>query len=134
MKQRLPVRKMRIGPPRRGLVIDEAYLAFIRKLPCIVCGAVRYVEAAHVGARGLGQKCSDREALPMCPAHHRTGPDAYHVLGGKSFWKVWGLDRFRLIEEHNRQYEELKNRTRAITAQEKSNDHAENQSRVRRAG
>jgi hypothetical protein len=102
---RMPVRKMRIGPPRKGLVIDEAYLRWIRKLPCICCGTLRYVEAAHVGRRGLGQKCSDREALPICEKHHRTGPEAAHVLGRK-FWAVWGLDRYRLIEEHNREYEQ----------------------------
>jgi hypothetical protein len=104
MPSRLPVRKMRIGPPRKGLVLDESYLAFIRKLPCVVCGSLKWIEAAHVGARGLSQRCSDRQTLPLCPAHHRTGPQAAHVLGRK-FWTVWGLDRYRLIAEHNELYE-----------------------------
>jgi len=49
-------------------------------------------EAAHVGLRGLRQKCSDRETLPLCAEHHRTGPDSHHVLG-KRFWEHHGIDR-----------------------------------------
>ena len=134
MTGRYPVRKIRIGPPRRGLVIDEAYLAWIRKLPCICCGTIFRVEAAHVGRRGLGQKCSDREALPICEKHHRTGPQAIHVLG-RNWWKVWGLSRHQLVLEYNRRYEEFLERTRAITAQERSgNEDGEDHPQIRHAG
>lgn len=104
---RCPVRKVRIGPPRKGLVLDPQYLAFIRKQPCICCGTRKYVEAAHVGVRGLGARCSDREVLPLCSAHHVQGPEAQHVLG-KSFWNHWGLDRSALISTFNEQYEQEK--------------------------
>jgi len=61
-------------------------------------------EAAHVGERGLGQKCSDRETIPLCAAHHRTGPESHHVLG-KKFWQHHGLDRDEIVAELNRLYE-----------------------------
>src|SRR5690242_2726336 len=105
MPNRIPIRRVRIGPPRRGRVQDDAYLAWLRTLPCIACATLRYVEAAHVGPRGISQKCHDRQALPICSEHHWRGAKSVHVLGRK-FWEVWGLDRYRLIAEHNQQYED----------------------------
>ena len=61
-------------------------------------------EAAHIGERGLGHKCSDRETIPLCAEHHRTGPESHHVLG-KSFWKHHGLNKDALVKELNRFYE-----------------------------
>lgn len=112
--------KSRRGPPR-----DRKYLAWIRSQPCFLCAAyyvdaierfnkieLSYVveqggvtEAAHVGRRGLGQKCSDRETLPLCgEMHHRLGPLSHHVLG-KRFWKTHNLDRDSLIVEFNRRFD-----------------------------
>jgi hypothetical protein len=101
---------------------DPDYLAFIRRQPCICCERPdqhtrplftrlrRYMnvnrlltEAAHVGMRGMGQKASDREAIPLCSEHHRTGPDSHHVLGRK-FWSRWGLDRNELIANYQEAY------------------------------
>jgi hypothetical protein len=111
---RTPVRKVRLGPPRRGSEPDEAYKKWIRKFPCILSErfehrTVRYVlsriEAAHVGQRGLGQLCPDRECLPLCVWHHTEGPHSHHVLG-KKFWAHWRLNRFALIAEFNARYEQ----------------------------
>jgi hypothetical protein len=115
MTARTPVRKIRLGGPRRGTEPDEAYLRWIRTQSCVVCSlcAVRvaryaaHMEAAHVGERGLGQKCPDRQAIPLCAYHHRIGPHSNHVLGRK-FWLHWQLDRFELIAKFNRKYEEEK--------------------------
>jgi len=77
---------------------------FPPKWPSEDCHQQTPTEAAHVGERGLGQKCSDRETLPLCMEHHRTGPASHHVLG-KKFWKRWGIDRDSVIAELNRIYE-----------------------------
>lgn len=87
--------------PRRT---DRAYLAWIRKLPCLHCAAtgraVFGCEAAHVkmgiaahGWRehGWGERSHDDHALPLCPASHRTGPDAQHVVGERRFWDRLGI-------------------------------------------
>jgi hypothetical protein len=116
MIARCPVRKVRVGQ-RKGQVVDDAYRAFIRRQACICCGSQKWIECAHVGPRGLGQKCSDYETLPLCPAHHLQGPQSHHVLG-KRFWIIWRLDRFALIGRFNRMYEDFENRTRALTAEE----------------
>ena len=64
-------------------------------------------EAAHVGLRGLRQKCSDRETIPLCAEHHRTGPDSHHVLG-KKFWEHHDMNREAWIAAYNERYEQEK--------------------------
>jgi len=98
--------------PRRGPLRDKKYLAFIAAQSCCVPGyhlmppdQLCLVEVAHVGLRGLGQKCSDRETIPLCAWHHRIGQASVHVLG-KNFWSEWGLDKDALIAKYNRMYEE----------------------------
>ena len=112
----------RRSKPRRGPVIDPDFRAFIRCFGCIVCTAGLLVgqcdawdtyrldrqqrsltECAHVGRRGLGQKCSDRECVPLCRFHHTTGINSHHTLG-KRFWSHHGLSRHALIAELQRLY------------------------------
>lgn len=93
--------------PRRGRILDPKFLKFVRTQPCSVPGCkseFKVIEASHVGIRGLGQKCSDRESLPLCAAHHTWGVLSHHRLG-KSFWRVHRLNRAALIVELNRLYE-----------------------------
>lgn len=100
---------------RKGKRPDKAYLAFIAAQPCIVCLTKAVVanepmrqktrtEVAHVGIRGLMQKCSDLETIPLCAECHRTGPHAQHVLG-RHFWTHHGLDKWALIDGFRRQFE-----------------------------
>jgi hypothetical protein len=75
----------RSNPPER----DWRYLRFIRQFPCVGCGrSGRGVEAMHTGPHGLGQKADDRQALPGCPACHRTGPNALHKIGPVRFQEL----------------------------------------------
>lgn len=105
----------------KGLV-DEDYKAFIGGLACVVCmiqeegkpvprgkrrgySQVTRTEVAHVGVRGLSQKCSDREAIPLCIFHHEHGyPESHHTLG-KKFWEHHGIDRDVLVKFYNDLYE-----------------------------
>jgi hypothetical protein len=89
------------NPPTR----DPKYLAWIRTQPCAVqnCRAC-FVEAAHTGDRGLTQKASDREAIPLCHFHHRSAPTAYHK-GRRAFERAYNLDIPALIQELNQWYE-----------------------------
>ena len=107
----LPVPRFRLKP-RKGQDIDEAYKAFIRSLPCLICGMLRCrqttkTEAAHVGQRGLAQKCSDRETIPLCALHHREGEHAHHRMG-KKFWIHWNLERSEVILRYQRMFERQK--------------------------
>ncbi len=93
----------------KGLV-DVPYKAWIGSLPCVVCLAWESEQrtrttVAHVGDRGLSQKCSDRETLPLCVDHHQEGKYAQHKLG-KRFWSHHDLDRDVLIRLFNERYEQ----------------------------
>jgi hypothetical protein len=78
---------------------DPEYLRWIRSLPCLVCGSTRYIEAAHTGPHGLGQKSPDSSAVPLCTRHHRTGNDSYHKLGPRQFCHVHNLELSAIVKE-----------------------------------
>lgn len=70
-------------------VRDPKYLKFIRLLPCIACGKVRFVrDAMHTGSHGLGQKASDLDALPGCRMCHRE----LHRIGPVRFQAKYRID------------------------------------------
>ena len=77
---------------------SASYLAWLRTLACRFCNAAR-AEPAHTGLRGLGQKASDFEAVPMCRICH----ERYHVHA-LSFWSHFGLDRLQVIRKLNERY------------------------------
>jgi hypothetical protein len=83
-------------PPR-----SRHYLAWIRTLPCFVCGVTRGIEASHTGPHGLGQKSSDYSAIPLCYKHHRTGSDSYHRLGPRQFCEVHNVDIRAIVSRLN---------------------------------
>jgi hypothetical protein len=79
---------------------DERHLAFIRTLPCCICGAIN-TEVAHLrvgsiehGKRstGMAEKPSDRWVLPLCNWHHRR----QHSMPELKFWSEVGIDPFLL--------------------------------------
>lgn len=103
----LPIPRKR-REPRANRHDDPARLAFIRTLPCFICEAYRLLqksktEAAHIGQRGIGQKCSDTEAAPLCAHHHRTGEFSHHRIG-KRFWIFWKVERMEMILKYQRLY------------------------------
>ena len=98
-------------PPRRVVTRrharwpnrDAAYLAWVRTLPCLLCGA--HAEAAHTGHDGgMGFKAADRSAIPLCHRCHRTGPQSYHAIGRRAFAALWCVDFDAVVERLNAQY------------------------------
>jgi len=57
------------------------YLGFVRRHPCCACGSERWVEAAHTGPRGLGQKSDDLQCVPLCAKCHRIESRCLHLVG-----------------------------------------------------
>jgi len=80
---------------------NPRYLQWIRTLPCSVCRTTRWVEAAHTGPHGLGQKSSDLSAIPLCVKHHRAGNDSYHRLGPRKFGEVHQLNVRAIVARLN---------------------------------
>lgn len=94
---------------KRKIGKDPAYLDYIRSLPCCVCvtlGASQtsLTESAHVGPRGMSQKCPDRETLPLCALHHRDGQFSQHAMG-KMFWAHHDLGRDELLAMYQENYD-----------------------------
>lgn len=79
--------------PRR----DPKYLAWIRTLPCLVCGSTWKTEASHTGSHGMSQKSSDRSCIPLCARHHRTANDSYHKLGARAFEEKHRLNLRKIV-------------------------------------
>lgn len=103
-------RKEQRAPRQR----DNAYLAWIRRLPCVCCGSVQRVEAAHVRAgyptagwapTGMAQKPDDCRTVPLCADDHREGPDAQHRSNERSWWSARGIDPPDLCDALRRAYE-----------------------------
>ncbi len=72
-------------------------LAWIRTLPCTICGDNTSTEAAHIrmgDARaakdnpGMGAKPSDLWVTPLCNRHH----DIQHRIGERIFWRNEAID------------------------------------------
>ena len=82
-------------------VRNPRYLAWIRTQPCLVCGSTRWIEAAHTGPHGLGQKSPDTSAVPLCAKHHREGNDSYHRLGPRKFGEIHNLDLPAIVRRLN---------------------------------
>jgi hypothetical protein len=86
---------------RRKPIKSSAYLRFVRSLPCCACGSTRYVEAMHVGPRGMSQKVDDKDALPGCRFCHKE----LHQIGPVEFQQKYSLDFETEIEKLNTFYE-----------------------------
>jgi len=103
--RRVPTRRHARWPER-----DAAYMAWVRTLPCLICGTWRQgpCEAAHTGHDGgMSMKASDRSCVPLCHRCHRTGPRSYHAIGRRAFAALWCLDFDAVVQRLNAQYAAL---------------------------
>lgn len=111
--------KVRVRPDdgRRGRLEHEkpvrirraAYLAWIRRHACAVCGK-RPAEAAHVSdkdaTKGLGSKVSDLFTVPLCAEHHR-GNEGLDRIGFRQFETAYSVNVWRVIAHLLERYSTL---------------------------
>jgi hypothetical protein len=80
---------------RQPRMEDAVYLAYVRGLPCLICGYPRS-DPAHLrsaarqyGKRqcGMGEKPDDRWVLPLCRHHH----DEQHRHNELQWWASYGI-------------------------------------------
>lgn len=111
--KRSSVRKKRLGPARRGRVIDTAFIEWIHKTQCCLIGSLR----GHYWCSGRGtfhhirehgSPKNDRRGLYLCEGHHLHdfGPESIERLGKAEFEKRHGISIEAAIAEYNRQYEQ----------------------------
>ena len=68
----------------------EAWLKYVRTLPCCNCGQSAPSEAHHEGKKGVAQKVRDTLAVPLCVVCHRVLTDA-NTLPNPTFGGFEGL-------------------------------------------
>ena len=68
--------------------------------PCCLCvrlglgespGEFHHCRNGMLGVRGTS-------GIPLCPRHHRIGPDAIHVMGKKAWERRFGVSEQELLE------------------------------------
>ena len=78
--------------PKPTKTVDEAYLNFVRSLPCLVCGK-RPSDPDHLIARGWREpKRNDLSAVPLCREHHGERQSK----GTKWFNEKYSLDLWQV--------------------------------------
>jgi hypothetical protein len=70
---------------------NPKYLEYIRTLPCCVCR--RGAEPHHADTGGVGIKCSDTRAIPLC---HRCHVEC-HAIGRNTFQEKNNID-FKTVQ------------------------------------
>jgi hypothetical protein len=104
-------------PPQRASVLgipkvarNWKYKAWIRSLPCAVCGSTPS-EAAHTGSDGgTSLKASDYSCIPLCRDHHTQSADSYHRLGRDEFERRHDVNVKDLVRRLNRLWFDPENR------------------------
>jgi hypothetical protein len=79
------------GKPKPNHRRRAQHLAFVRQLPCVVCGRAAPSEAAHVRSGsdgGAGIKPSDRYSVSLCTDCHAL----QHQFGELAFWGTVRID------------------------------------------
>lgn len=84
-------------------VRDPEYRRFIKRLPCVACLRTWWIDPAHTGPHGTGQKACDRKCIPLCRRCH----DLYDA-NPVAFAERHHLDIPALIRRFNEFYSKLK--------------------------
>ena len=53
-------------------VVHLLYRKFVKTFPCCACGGLYWIEFAHTGGRGMSQKASDLDGIPLCRKCHNV--------------------------------------------------------------
>jgi NADH:ubiquinone oxidoreductase subunit F (NADH-binding) len=92
---------------------EKQWMSDIASLGCVVCRNEGYgespAEVHHIrSGKGKGQRASNLESIPLCPAHHRIGGYgiAFHT-GKAAFIKRFG-DEEALLEQTIKDVEYLR--------------------------
>jgi hypothetical protein len=70
--------------PKPSRKTDPGYLAWIRRQPCVACGAAS--QAHHTTSKGAGG--SDYRSVALCYRHHQR----LHRMGRQRFQAEYGVD------------------------------------------
>lgn len=83
---------------------EKDYLNRVASLGCIVCKNLGYgVTPAHVHhirtGKGMGQRASNYETIPLCPTHHQHGGHGVAIHAGQKTWEANFGTEIELLEQ-----------------------------------
>ena len=80
----------------KSIKYKKIYYEKLVSLGCIICKKMGFpnspAEIHHINEGRIGKRASFRKCLPLCPNHHRNGPESYHY-SPKNFNKKWGSQK-----------------------------------------
>lgn len=73
---------------------EKIYMSKVVAIGCILDNCRMPAEVHHIRAGvGMGQRNSNFNILPLCPAHHRTGGFGVAIHAGQKTWeKKYGTE------------------------------------------
>jgi len=89
-----------MSDPVSQTVRDEAFLAFVRERPCVVCGDSAPSDPHHLDSGVMGSKGDDWTCVPLCRRHHRE----YHDQGERWMRKQYSVDLWKESHRLLRRY------------------------------
>lgn len=109
VKQRTPVRRRRLGKPRRGPLRCKKYREFLSSQICCLYGPGRGVEnfecvrlvtdPAHTINNGTSSKGPDSSCVPLCRTHHLE-----YDSGREAFEKKYSVDMKAIAAQYYARY------------------------------
>lgn len=83
---------------------EREYLNRVVSLGCIVCRNLGHGETpAHVHhirtGKGMAQRASNYETIPLCPAHHQHGGHGVAIHAGQKTWETNFGTELELLEQ-----------------------------------
>lgn len=77
---------------------ERQHMSRVAELGCIVCANIGFpgspAEFHHINNGTMGKRASNREGIPLCPSHHRTGGYGVAVHAGRKEWESrYGTER-----------------------------------------
>tara|TARA_R100001440_G_scaffold42381_1_gene62076 strand:- start:542 stop:832 length:291 start_codon:yes stop_codon:yes gene_type:complete len=80
---------------------ERKHLKRVAELGCIACRKIGYfgtpAEIHHISNKTMSKRSSNFETIPLCPYHHRTSKESYH-LNPKWFNSTFGTQQDLLNE------------------------------------
>ena len=81
--------------PKQRRIVDNKYLAKIRKLQCIVKNSKCFGRVVAHHTKTIGSGGSDKDTVPICVGHHTE----LHFIGRDSFQDKYGINFKEYIKQ-----------------------------------
>jgi hypothetical protein len=72
---------------KRANKTEKAWLDRVANLGCCICGATAEIHHLLAG-KGMGQKASNFDVIPLCDFHHRNGGHGFAIHSGVRTWEA----------------------------------------------